>query len=146
MTYAVEKGAGDRVRDWRVRTPKLITEATSRTSVGDALRSWEAMTRDSAVTLQRKAGNSAVVSLLDRGGAADARSDQYPSVRQRNVQRDVLTTADDPQEYTRRPGGVKTVANSGLTRIEVTGLKYGVKGGHQASYVNSKGEFPSVEK
>ena len=104
------------------------------------------MTRDSAVTLQREAGNSAVVSLLERGGAAHTRGDPYPSERQRNLQRDVLPTADDPKGYT-QSGGVKDVAKSGLTRIEVTGLKYGVKGGHQAGYVNWRGKtVPSSEK
>jgi hypothetical protein len=146
MTFAVEKGDGDRVRDRRVRAPKLIVEATSRTAVGDALRSREAMTPDSAVTLQREAGNSAVVSLLERGGAAHTRGHPYPSERQRNLQRDVLQPPDDPKGYT-QTGGVKDVAKSGLTRIEVTGLKYGVKGGHQAGYVNWRGKtVPSSEK
>jgi hypothetical protein len=58
----------------------------------------------------------------------------------------VLPTADDPKGYT-QSGGVKNVAKSGLTRIEVTGLKYGVKGGHQAGYVNWRGKtVPSFEK
>jgi hypothetical protein len=104
------------------------------------------MTLDSAVTLQRGAGNSAVVRLLERGGAAPTRGDPYPSERQRNLQRDALPAADDPQGCT-QPGGVKNVAKSGLTRIEVTGLKYGVKGGHQAGYVNWRVKtVPSVEK
>jgi hypothetical protein len=95
MRFAVEKGDGGGVRDRRVRAPKSTVEATSRTSVGDALRSREAMTLDSAVTLQREAGNSAVVSLLERGGVAHTHGDQYPSERERNLQRDVLPAADD---------------------------------------------------
>src|SRR5437879_7392698 len=44
------------------------------------------------------------------------------------IQRDPLSSADDPQGYT-QPAGVSNVAGSGTTRREVHGLKYGLKGG-----------------
>ncbi len=90
--------------------------------------------------MQRQAGNSAVVTWLERG------SDESPSGQKSGLQRDLLDPADDPQGYT-QPGGVKDVAKSGLTRVEVTGLKFGVEGGHRGSYVNGKGDdVASAEK
>ena len=116
-------------------------KAKSRTAVGDALRSREALTPESAITLQREAGNAAVVTLLERDGASPRTGRRRPaSDREQTLQRDELKPADDPQGYT-KAGGVKNVSQSGMTRVEVTGLKYGVKFGHQAQYKNWRGNM-----
>ena len=99
------------------------------------------------MTLQREAGNAAVVTLLERDGASPRTGRGRPgSDLERTLQRDELKPADDPQGYT-KAGGVKNVSQSGMTRVEVTGLKYGVKFGHQAQYKNWRGNMvDSVEK
>jgi hypothetical protein len=66
--------------------------------------------------LQRHAGNAAVVGLLQRAP---------------------LGATDDPKGYT-SAAGVPNVAASGMTRREVRGLKYGVKGGFQSTYTSKK--------
>jgi hypothetical protein len=69
------------------------------------------------LALQRRAGNAAVRTLVAAG---------------RGVQRAPLDPADDPQGYTRTGG--KKIAGTGTTRLVVTGLTYGVKGGFAGSY------------
>src|SRR5215217_4687313 len=68
--------------------------------------------RQSMLDLQRHAGNAAVTGLLQRAP---------------------LGTTDDPKGYT-SAAGVKNVAASGMTRREVHGLTYGIKGGFQSKY------------
>ncbi len=125
--------------------PQPGTETTARNPDGAPLRTRLALSRESATALQRQAGNSAVVGLITGGGRVRAR----PRPRDRRsptVQRDALTTADDPKGYT-KPGGVQNVEKTGMTRVEVTGLKYGVAGGHQAQYKSWRGNLvPSSEK
>ena len=77
----------------------------------------ETLTSRRTLALQRRAGNVAVRALLAGGPA---------------VQRAPLDPADDPQGYT-RAGGQKIVG-TGTTRLVVTGLTYGVKGGFAGSY------------
>jgi hypothetical protein len=93
------------------------------------------LTPETALDLQRRAGNSAVATLLDRGTLA--KRGRFRAA----VQRDKLDPADDPHGYT-KPGG-KQVTGTGTTRVEVTGLKFGVKGGFAGSYGDAG---PSVEK
>ncbi|HEY5979815.1 MAG TPA: hypothetical protein VIT41_09285 [Microlunatus sp.] len=129
---------------------------------GPTTRPRETLTPESTIALQRRAGNAAIVTLLDLAAgyryASVSNSDNLqdgtrppapdldrPDERQSTVQRDTLDAADDPRGYT-QPGGAK-VAGSGMTRIQVTGLSYGVKGGHQPTYVNWRGvKVPSSEK
>lgn len=75
------------------------------------------LTSRSALAWQRRAGNTAVRSLLAPGHA---------------VQRAPLDKADDPRGYTREGG--QQIAGTGTTRIVLTGLTYGVKGGFAGSY------------
>ena len=70
----------------------------------------------SLLDLQRQAGNAAVAGLLQRAP---------------------LGTADDPKGYT-SAGGVKNVAASAMTRREVHGLTYGVKGGFHSTYTSRR--------
>ena len=69
---------------------------------------------ESVLDLQRHAGNAAVSGLLQRAP---------------------LGTTDDPEGYT-SAAGVQNVAASAMTRREVHGLKYGVKGGFQSTYTS----------
>jgi hypothetical protein len=124
--------------------PRPRTEVT--TKAAESLRTRETLTRESATALQRLAGNSAVVSLI--------RGDSRPQPRRRPkvlqlkaIQRDEIDKPkdDDPKGYT-KPGGVRDVENTGMTRVEVRGLKYGVTGGHQKEYQNWRGGVvPSFE-
>lgn len=75
------------------------------------------LTSRSALALQRRAGNTAVRALLGPGRA---------------VQRAPLDPADDPQGYTQTGG--RKIAGTGTTRVVVTGLTYGVKGGFAGNY------------
>src|SRR6478609_5958918 len=84
---------------------------------GPAVPRVETLTSRRTLALQRRAGNVAVRALLAGGPA---------------VQRAPLDPADDPQGYT-RAGGQKIVG-TGTTRLVVTGLTYGVKGGFDGSY------------
>jgi len=86
------------------------------------------------VNLQRRLGNHAVSTLIQNAVVA-ARAQR--SI----VQRAPLSATDDPHGYT-QPPGAKNVANTGLTRLEVHDLKFGVAGGFQASY----GSRASAEK
>ncbi len=138
------KAAADRHRESAAAQPRA--GATSRTAAGEQLRTRETLTRESATALQRRAGNSAVVRLIAGGGRSRPRP--RPKVRQfKAIQRDELKDpADDPTGYT-KPGGVKDVEKTGMTRVEVTGLKYGVTGGHQAKYKSWRGNMvPGFEK
>lgn len=107
------------------------------------MRPREALTSESALALQRRAGNSALTTLLERdGAAAPAVTTQSGSVR---VQRDKSDPAGAQPDYA-KPGGVP-VEKSGMTRLLVTGLSYGVKGGHQDTYLSWRGaKVPSSEK
>ena len=77
----------------------------------------ETLTSRSALALQRRAGNVAVRVLLAGG---------------RTVQRAPLDSTDDPQGYTKAGG--RQIAGTGTTRVVVTGLTFGVKGGFAGSY------------
>lgn len=137
------KSAADRRRQSVAPQPR--TGATARNPDDAPLRTRLALTRESATALQRRAGNSAVVGLIT--GRDRTRGRPRPRDRQfRTVQRDELKPADDPKGYT-KPGGVQNVERTGMTRVEVTGLKYGVAGGHQAKYKSWRGTMvPSFEK
>ena len=110
----------------------------------------------SVLGLQRRVWNSAVVALLKsisrRGSSPTPPQSRLTPMQQRaaasflrgaglRAQRATapvraaapLPVADDPSGYT-QPKGVANVANSGTTRIEVHGLKYGVVGGFQKGY------------
>jgi hypothetical protein len=137
------KSAADRRRQSVAPQPR--TGATARNPDDAPLRTRLALTRESATALQRRAGNSAVVGLIT--GRDRTRGRPRPRDRQfRTVQRDELKPADDPKGYT-KPGGVQNVERTGMTRVEVTGLKHGVAGGHQAKYKSWRGTMvPSFEK
>lgn len=137
-----------RIRDsHRDRDSAALPVPQALPTAARTVRPREALTSESAIALQRHAGNSAVASVLERDQAVTrATGDVNGSEQRPNLQRDVLGSGDDPHGYT-KPSGVQDVANSGMTRIEVTGLKYGVKGGHSKSYVNWRGKsMPSSER
>jgi len=86
------------------------------------------------LNLQRHVGNTIVTTLIELASASARGSGA-------TVQRAPLPAADDPHGYT-QPQGVQNVAKTGLTRLEVHGLKYGVSGGFQKEY----GRRTSAEK
>ena len=98
------------------------------------------------MALQRQAGNAAVTALLERDEVTMLTGSEQGRPEQRStVQRDTPPPGGG-HDYT-KPGGVPDVEKSGMTRLQVTGLTYGVKGGHQDSYVSGRGvEVPSSEK
>ena len=96
---------------------------------GAAVPDATSLTSRVALALQRGAGNGAVGSLLAAG---------------RGVQRAPLDPTDDPQGYTQAGG--KKIAGTGTTRVVVTGLKYGVKGGFAGSYGKRTGAEATMTK
>ena len=107
------------------------------------MRPREALTSESALALQRTAGNAALTTLLEHdGGPARTTAEQNRFAR---VQRDEVGPAATQPDYA-KPGGVP-VEKSGMTRVVVTGLSYGVKGGHRDTYLSWRGaKVPSSEK
>jgi hypothetical protein len=106
------------------------------------VRPREALTSESALALQRTAGNAALTTLLEHDRApAPTAAEQDRFAR---VQRDEVGSAATQPDYA-KPGGVP-VEKSGMTRVVVTGLSYGVKGGHQDTYLSWRGaRVPSSE-
>lgn len=103
----------------------------------------------SLVDLQRRAGNSAVRSLLlpatTPGRPTRSRAPAVARPPFLPVQRAPLPKAQDPQGYT-QPQGVGDVARSGMTRVEVHDLAYGITGGFKPGYRSRKGAVtPGVE-
>ena len=131
-------GRGDRGRR---RRPLALEDSTIET--GPIVRPREALTPQSTLALQRRAGNSAVSTMLERDGSpAPTSADAH---RREQVQRDEHDAAKAPPDYTKQ-GGV-AVEQSGMTRVQVTGLTYGVTGGHQDTYLSWRGtKVPSSEK
>ncbi|HKD96671.1 MAG TPA: M15 family metallopeptidase [Micromonosporaceae bacterium] len=111
------------------------------TPAGTATAPPDLVTTASVLALQRRAGNAAVNKLVQRAHPGAPR--RQPAVKP--VQRAPLDKADDPELYT-QPGGHANVRQTGLTRVEVHGLKFGLKGGFQPSYTGSSGAVPSSEK
>jgi hypothetical protein len=107
----------DRPRRRRATSTVDASPADRDGPAGGAVPDSGSLTSRSALALQRRAGNAAVRSLLTAGRA---------------VQRDALDPADDPQGYTQAGG--RKVAGTGTTRVVVSGLKYGVKGGFAGRY------------
>ena len=142
-------GRPTRIRDVRGdrgrRRPAPVLE-DSTIETGPTVRPREALTPRSTLALQRQAGNSAVSTLLELDVTATPTSGDRGRVERRpRVQRDTPDPPVKPPDYTKQ-GGVQ-VDKTGMTRVQVTGLTYGVKGGHQATYRHPRGTtFSSSEK
>jgi hypothetical protein len=103
----------------RARRPGSVPRALAAGGPAAASTPW-------LLTLQEQAGNRAVQRLV------------------RSLQRSPLGKDDDPHGYT-GTAGVADVAGSGTTRVEVHGLKYGLKSGFQSSYTTKRGRSVSDE-
>ena len=114
----------------QIAAPAPVARAARRTSVNaNSAAKPNVLSPESILNLQRHVGNAIVTTLIEHA-SAPARG------RGETVQRAPLPAADDPQGFT-QPKGVANVANTGLTRLEVHDLKYGVSGGFQSTYGKS---------
>lgn len=111
----------------QIAAPAPVARAARRTSVNaSSAAKPNVLSPESILNLQRHVGNAIVTTLIEHA-SAPVRS---PGA---TVQRAPLSATDDPHGYTQAQG-VKDVAKTGLTRLEVHDLKFGVSGGFQKSY------------
>jgi len=115
----------------RIAAPVPVACAARRTLVeGSAAAKPNVLSPESILNLQQHVGNTIVATLIELASA----SARGPGVA---VQRAPLPAADDPHGYT-QPQGVQSVAKTGLTRVEVHDLKFGVFGGfHLEAWTSS---------
>src|SRR5215831_13074949 len=119
-THTQPLPAPDRGTGLRRRRPSTYSGRGKRAAKPNVLNS------ESILNLQRHVGNTIVTTLIELASAS-ARG------LGATVQRAPLPAADDPHGYT-QPQGVQDVVKTGLTRLEVHGLKFGVSGGFQNEY------------
>ena len=119
----------------RIAAPVPVATAARRTPIeGSPASKPNLLSPESILDLQRHVGNTIVTTLI---ALASASARSWGAT----VQRAPLPAADDPHGYT-QPQGVQNVAKTGLNRLEVHGLKFGVSGGFQNEY----GKRTSAEK
>jgi hypothetical protein len=113
----ISSGGGRRRPAARPAPADTATDTATDAAPAAVTRRPEILDARSLRSLQRQAGNQAVAGLA------------------RTVQRAPLDPADDPHGYTQ--GKNVTFTGLGVTRREVTGLKYGLKDGFATSYTSA---------
>src|SRR5262245_59564816 len=121
MTRARHVATRDR-SPGRIVAPVGGARAARRTPAGQrAVATLKVLSPASILDLQRSVGNATVTTLIEHGSSPGRG-------RGAAVQRAPLPAAADPKGFT-QPQGVKNVAGTGLTRLEVHGLAFGISGG-----------------